>query len=196
MIYFISDTHFYHGNIVNLNPSRFPFFERFILFNLSLKLKEGDIIYHLGDFTWHFNDFHGYLERWKDLKARKVLIMGNHDKDKEKLKEYFDEVHENYLIIEHEGLKILLSHYPAKDPVTPRYPEKQEEVRRTFFENGCDILIHGHVHWNRNRIRCACGEYGIPCLNVNVEWNNYRPVAITEIYNIFPCAATGGRKTS
>ena len=175
MLYFISDTHFYHENIVRLNPKvRFSGFENVILANLY-RTVNGGILYHLGDFTWHFNDEKGYLECWKKIPARKILIMGNHDRDKGKLKKYFDEIYDFYHIIEFGGLRILLSHYPAKDPITNRYPDRQELVREIYFKENCNLLIHGHVHWNEKGLKCACKDFGINCLNVNIEWNNYMP---------------------
>jgi len=182
MLYFISDTHFYHGNIINLNPEvRFKGFEIVILTNLFKVLKPEDTLYHLGDFTWHFNDKNEYLKVWKALPGKKILVMGNHDKDKETLKEYFDEIYDFYKIIEYRGKRVLLSHYPAKDPITDRYPARQEEIREIYFKERCDILIHGHVHWNKEGLKCACEEYGIVCINANVEWNDYKPVSEKEV---------------
>ncbi|WP_461831557.1 metallophosphoesterase [Aquifex sp.] len=182
MVHLISDTHFYHENIVNLNPKvRFVGFEVVILNNLYKTLKEGDILFHLGDFTWHFNDEQGYLKIWKGLPAKKILVMGNHDRNREKLSEYFDEIYELYTIIEYENVRILLSHYPALDPLTNRYPERQELIREVYFKEGCDLLIHGHVHWNERGIRCGCREVGVNCYNVNVEWNGYNAVSLSKI---------------
>lgn len=182
MIYFTSDFHLYHENIVNLNPKiRFKGFELVILSNLSSLLKPKDTLFVVGDFTWHFNDEKGYLKLWKSLPFRKVLILGNHDQKPEKLREYFEEVYDFYHTIEVEGIRILLSHYPAKDPITERYPERQQLVREIYFKEGCNLLVHGHVHWNEEGIRCGCRDLGIKCVNVNVEWWNYEPVSLEQV---------------
>ncbi|NPA32654.1 MAG: nicotinate phosphoribosyltransferase, partial [Aquificae bacterium] len=104
-------------------------------------------------------------------------IMGNHDRDKERLSDFFDEVYDFYKVIEVGGKRVLLSHYPAKDPLTERYPERQELVREIYFSEGCELLLHGHVHWNREGVRCACHKLGVRCINVNTEWHRYAPVS-------------------
>ena len=184
MLYFISDTHFYHENILKLNPDfRFPFFEEVILENLEKTLKPGDILYHLGDFTWHLDDRRGILRRWKALPCRKVLVRGNHDSrfsDRD-LGEFFDEIEEFSLVVEHSGVRLLLSHYPALDLRTGRFPDLQLEVERTFTDEGCDLLIHGHVHRGRDGRACGCCLKGIPCFNVNVEYSDFRPVSLQDI---------------
>ncbi|RLJ70340.1 calcineurin-like phosphoesterase family protein [Hydrogenivirga caldilitoris] len=184
MIYFISDTHFYHFNILKLNPQARKFgFERITVEALEKTLKEGDTLYHLGDFTWQLYDEFGVLERWKELPARKVLIMGNHDErfGSSVLREFFDEVYEFSLLLEESGRKFLLSHYPALDLKTNRFPDRQERVEKEFFQSGCDFLVHGHVHYNNGGPMCGCGSKGIPCFNVNVELHNFRPVSLEEL---------------
>ncbi|EDP76034.1 metallophosphoesterase family protein [Hydrogenivirga sp. 128-5-R1-1] len=183
MIYFISDTHLYHTNIIKLNPLvRKPHFEELILEELERTLSDGDILYHLGDFTWQLYDPEGFLERWKELRGKKVLLMGNHDHrfGDAILGEFFDEVHEFSLVLEAGGLKVLLSHYPALDLRTERFPERQRRVEEEFFERGCDLLIHGHVHYNGGAPMCGCDRKGIPCLNVNVELHGFKPVSLRE----------------
>lgn len=184
MIYFVSDTHFYHFNILKLNPLVRKFgFETEILKNLEKTLREGDTLYHLGDFTWQLYDKMRVLERWKRLRVRKILLMGNHDHrfGKEVLKEFFDEIYDPFYILEVDGLRILLSHYPALDLKTDRFPEMQELVEERFFEERCDILIHGHVHYNPTGPMCGCYLKGIPCLNVNVELWEFKPVSLREV---------------
>jgi len=184
VIYFISDTHFYHQNIIRLNPEvrKYRFEER-IMESLEELLKEGDIIYHIGDFTWELNDSRGILERWKRLKAHKVLVLGNHDLlyGKELLGEFFDEVHEFSTILEVEGVRLLLSHYPALDLRTERFPDRQERVVREFISRGCDGLVHGHVHYNSGGPMCGCSLKGIRCVNVNVELHDFKPVSLSQI---------------
>ncbi|NPA41783.1 MAG: nicotinate phosphoribosyltransferase [Aquificae bacterium] len=184
MIYFISDTHFYHHNILRLNPEvRKPLFEERILNDLFEVLKEEDTLYHLGDFTWELWDQRGILELWKKLPSRKVLLMGNHDRrvPLSVLKEFFDEIHELYHLIEVDGKRLLLTHYPALDLRTQRFPELQSKVRELFFELNCDLLVHGHVHYTPGKPLCGCSSLGIPCYNVNVELNDFKPVPLTRV---------------
>ena len=184
MIYFLSDTHFYHFNILKLNPEvRKLGYELEILENLESIVKEGDTVYHLGDFTWQLQDELGVLERWKRLPGRKVLVMGNHDHrfGREALGEFFDEIHEFSLILEVGGLRLLLSHYPVLDLRTQRFPERQEKVKELFLKENCDLLIHGHVHHNGGGPTCGCSLKGVPCVNVNVEFWEFSPVNLEDI---------------
>ncbi|SNR67169.1 metallophosphoesterase [Desulfurobacterium atlanticum] len=180
MLYFISDTHFYHSNIVNLSAFRFEGFENRILENLEKEIKAGDILFHLGDFTWTLNDEKGFLKRWESLPCRKILILGNHDfKLKDKLLGYFDRIYPLYKIIEVEGRRFFLSHFPALDlRKKKRYLNLIGRVRELFKFSNCDLLIHGHVHRNSFNIHCGCHVFDIPCFNVNVEFTGYVPVSV------------------
>ncbi len=102
-------------------------------------VKEGDTVYHLGDFVW------GGITRWREildqLNGDIILIKGNHDDSKviKKLyKEgYFKELHEVglYRKVKYEGIKyqMWLSHYPM---------EIGERERK--------FSISGHIHEEKN----------------------------------------------
>ncbi|WP_456484642.1 metallophosphoesterase [Desulfurobacterium sp.] len=186
MIFFISDTHFYHRNIVNLSAFRFEGFENRILENLEKILTERDILYHLGDFTWHGKDKKGFLKRWQALPCRKVLVKGNHDEvTSSVLPIYFDEIIPFFKILDIRGKRLLLSHYPALDlRKKRRYIDRIRRVRWLFDFYRCDHLVHGHVHRNLAGIHCGCFLYGIKCFNVNLEFTGYRPVSVEEVIKL------------
>lgn len=81
MFWFTSDTHFNHNNIIEYTNRPFKSSEhmdREIIRRWNTRVKENDIVYHLGDF--------GFLESKKDyyryeeqLNGTIVLIKGNHD---------------------------------------------------------------------------------------------------------------------
>ena len=126
MNYFISDTHFFHRNILKLCPiKRKQGFEEKILESLESQLKPSDTLYHLGDFSWEDNDF--LLRRWRELPGRKVLIAGNHDWKFRNLKLYFDEIIDFSTTLYVKDKKILLCHFPSKDLRTYRYLELQKK---------------------------------------------------------------------
>jgi len=180
MKYFISDTHFFHRNILKLCPlKRFPNFEEKILENLKRRIKSGDTLYHIGDFSW--TDSEELLKSWLEIPGRKVLIKGNHDWHFKNLSLYFDEVVEFSEIIEVNGKKVLLCHFPSKDLRTFRYLELQRKVTEIYKSQGCSLLIHGHVHWNPYGIFCGCHLNRVKCLNVNVEFTNYRALSEEEL---------------
>lgn len=180
MVYFISDTHFYHSNIVNLSAFRFEGFENRILENLEKVITPEDILFHLGDFSWTLKDEKGFLKRWESLPCEKILILGNHDyRFKDKLSKYFGRIYSFYKIIEVEGLKLFLSHFPALDlRKKKRYLHLIGRVRELFRFFNCDLLVHGHVHRNSFNVHCGCYLFDIPCFNANVEFTGYAPVSV------------------
>jgi len=180
MKYFISDTHFFHRNILKLCPlKRKKGFEDLILKNLRLQLKPEDTLYHLGDFSWV--DSEELLKVWRELPGRKVLIKGNHDWHFKNLELYFDEVVEFSTVVYVGNRKVLLCHFPSKDLRTYRYRELQEKVTELYHSENCSLLIHGHVHWNPYCVFCGCHLNCVKCFNVNVEFAGYRAVSEEEL---------------
>ncbi|GAB6077008.1 metallophosphoesterase [Desulfurobacterium crinifex] len=182
MRYFISDTHFFHRNILRLNSlKRKPGFEEIVVENLKRTLKEDDVLYHLGDFIWKLEK--GFLEVWKSISGRKILVKGNHDYrfKNEELRPFFDEIYEFYTVVEIKGKNVLLSHFPAFDLRTYRYKEIQAKIWKLYRDLKCSLLLHGHVHWNPSGVFCGCHLRGVKCRNVNVEFTGYMPVLEEEL---------------
>ncbi len=80
MIYFISDTHFNHINIIKYCDRPFnnvKEMNEYIISKWNAIVKENDIVYHLGDVGF------GTTEILKELVSRlngtKILLRGNHD---------------------------------------------------------------------------------------------------------------------
>ena len=78
-IWFTSDTHFGHKNIINFCERPFKDtdeMDEFIINNWNSKINKDDIVFHLGDFAFASN------KRWQELICRlngKIyLILGNH----------------------------------------------------------------------------------------------------------------------
>lgn len=82
-IWFISDTHFGHKNILVFGNGR-PFanieeHDEAIIQNWNERVKPGDRVYHLGDFAMaHHEKIQKILSR---LNGQKFHIRGNHDKN-------------------------------------------------------------------------------------------------------------------
>ncbi len=81
---FISDTHFYHKNIIKFEPSRVASFkknnfknqEQMLMTNWNQRCAENQLIIHMGDF------FYGKSKHRLEinyLKGDKFLLKGNHD---------------------------------------------------------------------------------------------------------------------
>ena len=98
-IYIISDTHFEDTDCKLMDSNWVSPQEH--IDNIKKYVHKNDTLIHLGDV--------GNPEWLNQIKAYKVLIMGNHDQSATKFKPYFDEIYTGPLFI---AEKILLSHEP------------------------------------------------------------------------------------
>jgi len=159
--FLISDTHFSHSNIIKYCNRPFLSVDRMneqLVENWNSVVSPEDTVYHLGDFA--FGDPTKWLER---LNGKIVLILGNHDKEKS-----FNgkiEIHKN-LILEKDGIKILLIHYPIHQE------HHKDKLPKNIEWHYC---FHGHIH---NSIKRESDPDNI--LNVSVEMINYTPILIEE----------------
>lgn len=133
-IYFVSDLHFGHANVIDFDKRPWPDLESMtqdLIANWNAAVTNADTVYILGDLFWTHESAHEVLPH---LKGRKILIRGNHD---ECITEYpeiaaqFTEIHD-YLELEHAGLTLILSHYPI-------VPYLKCYKRNT-------LMLYGHVH--------------------------------------------------
>lgn len=80
-VFFTSDTHFGHTNIIKYCNRPFATVQEMddvIIERWNQVVKPGDRVYHLGDFSW--GDPYKYLAK---LNGQKYFVIGNHDKIKE-----------------------------------------------------------------------------------------------------------------
>lgn len=164
-LFVISDTHFYHENILNFKDAEgnlirgghFSCVEEMnerIIDNWNKTVSERDTIYHLGDVA--FGQRSGTTELIRRLKGKKRLIVGNHDDVKQLVKDgWFQKIH---MWRQFRDLKVLLTHVP---------------VHESALEFHNLVNIHGHIHHQPS----PEGRY----INVSVEAVNYTPVAIEEL---------------
>lgn len=160
MIYFTSDLHFGHYNIIKYCNRPFKSVEDMdetIINNWNNIVKEDDNVFILGDITLSSQSVaEKYLER---LKGNKYLIIGNHDMIQKSNMLIWEK---DYCELSHKCKLFVLSHYP-------------------FLEwNGMyrgSIHLHGHQHnhsdYNKNQ---KCLRY-----DVGVDANDFRPVSIEKI---------------
>ena len=98
-IYIISDTHFEDADCKLMDSNWISPQEHIDI--IKQTVHKNDTLIHLGDV--------GNPEWMEQIKAYKVLIMGNHDQSATKFKPYFNEIYTGPLFI---AEKILLSHEP------------------------------------------------------------------------------------
>lgn len=171
MKYFTSDTHFGHANVIKYCNRPFASADEMnavMLKNWNDTVKPDDTIYHLGDFA--FLNVLAQRDLLKQLNGYKILILGNHDRRPNKMKEFgFNEVHPN-LSMNVEDIPVRLCHYPYQSDTDMQY-EQKFHTRRLVDEGG--ILIHGHVH-DRWKVKGRM-------VNVGVDVWNFKPVAEHEL---------------
>lgn len=173
MIYFTSDLHFGHKNIIRYDNRPFTTVEQMddeLIKRWNNKIKDDDVVYILGDISW-YNDTKT-CDILSQLKGQKRLIKGNHDKISANIRKQFYSI-DNYLEIVVDGTNVILCHYPI-----------------TFFNShhyGA-YMLYGHVHnsheWNFvESLKRQLEELDIKCnmFNVGCMLWNYEPVSLEEI---------------
>ena len=79
MVYFTSDLHLGHSNIISLCNRPFANIEemdKVLIENWNRKVKKNDTVYVMGDIVWDKKKVAYYMEQ---LTGRKTLVIGNHD---------------------------------------------------------------------------------------------------------------------
>lgn len=169
-VYFSSDPHYYHKNIIKYQ--RRPFlvpgetYEKYsissvhlmnetMIANWNAKVTPEDTTYLLGDFC--FTDAERARMIFDRLNGKKILIGGNHDNWKIRTRLPWVSVHD-YLELNLEGVRVVLSHYAFL----------------TWNKIGRgSIHLHGHSHGSIPSTSQRC-DVGVDCFN-------YSPVSLKEI---------------
>ena len=140
-IWFTSDTHFFHRNIIRYCPTSRGHFKDVAEMNDTIisawnsRVREKDIVYHLGDVA--FGDSAEAAMLLSCLNGTKILIKGNHDLQHLKNCQFIDvweEIVDSYLEIEIDSIPITLCHYPM--------------IEWNHMRCGA-YHLYGHVHGNR-----------------------------------------------
>lgn len=154
-LWFTSDTHFGHRNILKYEAEARPFsdtshMDEVLIANWNASVQPDDTVIHLGDVL--MGDFEAGLRVLSRLNGRKFLVPGNHDRvfsgESQSRQDRFRPAYAEHFEILREvthvfvgGRLVILSHFPyAGDHAeVDRYPDK-----RPFNEG--HPLVHGHVH--------------------------------------------------
>ena len=167
-IWFTSDTHFNHANIVEYSKRPFESLDEMtgaIIHRWNAEVKPGDTVYHLGDFALSWGKKHaelidGILSR---LNGQKWLIVGNHDRDEVTRNPRWNKVtHYHEIKVDLGGVhrqRFVLCHYPLRS---------WNQMHRGAW------MLHGHSHGNLTDI-------GGKTMDVGVDCHEYRPISVDEV---------------
>ena len=167
MIYFTSDNHFFHSNIIKYCNRPFANVEEMnseMIKRWNERVDNNDTVFHLGDFGLiksgeapdAIKDTFDFVR--KQLNGNIIFIRGNHD-NQNKNRSIIESI-----VIEHGGKRIFLTH-------NPRFAKEE------FLFN-----FAGHVHekWQFQKL----GKKSV-IVNLSVEKWDYRPVEINEIWQAY-----------
>jgi calcineurin-like phosphoesterase family protein len=160
MLYFTSDTHFGHHNIIKYCKRPFENVDAMnqtIINNWNKTVTKDDIVFHLGDVAFK-NDS---LQIISQLNGTKWLIRGNHDKGYSDTKfrnngfeKIFNKPYSFESYVKDKSVLINCMH-------APRY----------FREGYINLCGHVHNEWENN--------YGY--LNVGVDVWNFTPISLVDV---------------
>lgn len=160
--WFISDTHFFHANILKFtgdDGKRIRPFDNleemheYMVEKWNGVVKSNDYVYHLGDVTFQYHgEFNNLMHR---LNGQKRLIVGNHDKI------WNPALQMNFQKVD------LWKGFKEHNFTASHIPLRLDSLRDGAFN------VHGHIHQNTSPTPKH--------INVSVEVRDYTPVHIDEI---------------
>ena len=168
-IWFTSDTHFGHENIIRYCNRPFDtlhYMNAALTDNWNSVVKDGDTVVHCGDFAHpRCRDASSYLSR---LNGSIILVRGNHDKR---------DVCNQFMWVER--MQVSVGEFKCVVNHRPFYPP--ELVKNDIYHDhekmrdiaDFDFVISGHVHEKYRWVGKS--------VNVGVDVNYFRPVHIDEL---------------
>lgn len=166
--FYISDLHLGHFNIIRLCNRPFSSIEEMdqtLIENWNNKVTEKDEVYILGDLI--FKNAKSPKYYLKQLKGKKIMIRGNHDKflkDKQNLS-YFESIHD-MLSINDQNRFVNLCHYPMCE-------------WNGFFRNS--IHLYGHIHNNIENDAYRIMRNIKNAYNVGADILDFTPMTLDEV---------------
>ena len=175
-LYFTSDTHFFHKNIIKYAGRPFADVNQMnytLIDNWNKKVPEDGIVFHLGDFA--FASKHQILGLTTALHGQIHLVIGNHDWNiiRDKITGGFASVELEQYISVSDGQKIILNHFPMLC------------YGGSYYDKPIWQLF-GHVHSGPNDPHKGLDtnrlQYLFPSqYDVGVDNNNYTPISYFEL---------------
>lgn len=192
-VWFISDTHFGHKNILKHCPKRaeeggfangdVEAHDKWLTDVWNRTIGKKDIVYIVGDFSFNSPDFIR-KKLMPSLHGRKYLILGNHDKSSSHLEGYFEKITQmdevvfkkkNFPFIDEPSFRVFMCHYPM---VT--WPDKHHG----------SVNVHGHCHSNLDQYNDDNTSLRVD-VGIDGELAGFRPVSLERLYAHFKAKAGG-----
>lgn len=167
-IYFTSDTHFFHENIIPHCDRPFENLEHMhqvLVDNWNSVVRKADVVYHLGDFAFTRNSSIDteVTDLMSNLNGNKFLVNGNHDRKTVTRNKKWSKVtpyHEISIDIgsTHRQL-ITMSHYPLLYWNKMRFGS---------------YMLHGHCHGTLKEDHSLRIDVGVDC-------NDFTPISLSQV---------------
>lgn len=171
MIYFTSDLHLGHKNVLKHCYRPFDTIEQMnkhFISNINNTVGMNDELYILGDFTAYGVKRGDGMRFREQIKCRNVyLIYGNHDKDYRECRCFQGLFH--YHEVKTDEGKIICFHYP---------------IHVWNQKHHGSLHLHGHQH-NKPEYNFGNKKIGLLRYDVGVDANDYAPVSLDYIRNFF-----------
>lgn len=164
--FFISDTHFCSGNIINYCHRPFANADEMnetLIKNWNSVVQPEDTVFHLGDFVMHESE--NIPPILSQLNGHIILCRGNHDTPRKLsvLKNYVDDIRD-IAYLRYKGLFFVASHFPMTN---------NDFLDMVVKDNSEVAVVHGHVH-----DKVPFGPNPGHSFNVSADVINFTPVNI------------------
>lgn len=171
-IFFSADYHLGHDNVIKYCSRPFrdgKHMNNSIIRNHNQRIKECDIMYHIGDFCFRGGVQGGpnKVQFWESqLNGKIIHVIGNHDPNngvKERI---------TSCTMVFGKRRFFVVHRPPED--------------WNLVPENIDGIICGHVHrkWDYQVFDCNGERNPIPMINVGIDVRNYFPIRLDEVIRI------------
>jgi len=177
-VWFTSDHHFFHKNIIRLCNRPFSDMQEMsdkLIEKWNSVVQPNDYVFNLGDFCWS-----GSSDQWikllDKLNGIQILVIGNHDDRKcvEKVEKHYTPNQITSIVTKLLSVKERLEVRCGKRRyILDHFPQYNWEGKHHGVYH-----LHGHIHEKNNEIGT------INSYNVSVERNDYRPISLVEVNQI------------
>lgn len=183
MIYIVSDTHFFHRNIIEYCDRPYDNIEIMnedIVNKWNSIVKEDDIVFHLGDVGF------GLVEQLQPivhrLNGHKILLRGNHDMNRGTISWTnigFEFVYKKGIISLQDFNELIMEMYGQKFVNFSDWEDN--EILFSHSPKQCDdsaLNIHGHMH----NVPLDPNTYNLMNhICTSIEMIDYKPISLDEV---------------